>query len=111
MPGDDTRHTSSADIDELIRICNSICRQCRTGEIGDIRDEVATALLTTATMLYATATHEHGRQIEPFPDAKSIPATHVVVTTKAMLEAAGLSSFDLAMWSNRTPSRSPPNSG
>jgi hypothetical protein len=56
-------------------------------------------------MLYATATNEQGRQIEPFPDAKLIPATRIVVTTKAMLDAAGLSSFDLAMWSNRAPHR------
>jgi hypothetical protein len=54
-------------------------------------------------MLYATATNEQGRQIEPFPDAKLIPATHIVVTTKAVLEAACLSSFDLAMWSNPKP--------
>ncbi len=107
MATEEESATTPADIDALIRICNSLCRQCLTGQVGDIPDEAATALVTTATMLYAAATQARDRHIEPFPDAKSVPATSIVITTKAMLEAAGMSSFDLAMWSNRSPSRGP----
>jgi hypothetical protein len=94
---------SAAEVAALTEICSKLQDKCAAGQIDDIPDEAITALLTTATLLYATATHEHGRKVAPFQDQAAIAATWVVVTAKSMLEAVNLSSFDLAIWSNRLP--------
>ena len=108
MSTDHTAIVTPADVEALIRICQAICRQCQAGTIDTLPDEAATALLTAGTMLYTAAAYEQARPVQPFAGRDAVPATSVVVTTKAMLEAAGLSSFDLAMWSNRLPQAPPP---
>jgi hypothetical protein len=94
---------SAEEIAALIRICAKIKVQCAALEINDIPDEAITTAVTAATMLYSTATHECGRNIEALLSSE-VNATSVVVTVKAMLHAVGLSSFDLAMWANRSQS-------
>ena len=106
MSDENSEQVSAEEIAALARTCAKIKAKCASGQTDDIPNETVTALLSAATMLYAFATHECGRTIEPFQSAE-ITATSVVVTVKAMLEAAGLSSFDLAMWSNRLPSSGP----
>lgn len=104
MASENAIFISPAEITSLMQLCAKIRQADASGHTENIPDEVVSALLSTATMLYARATHEDGRAIAPFVD-RGISATSVVVTVKAMLQAAGLSSFDLAMWSNRVPSR------
>ncbi len=68
--------------------------------------ELGAAVLALGARIYAGAV-ERG---EPVPPALSpdVTATDVVITVSAMLRAAGLNSFDLAMWFNREePSRRP----
>jgi hypothetical protein len=94
---------SAADWVALRDICARIEAKCRADRIDDIPDEIATTLLTTATMLFRLATLEHRRSIAAFDETRAIPATSVVVTVSAMLRAAGMNSFDLAMWFHRPP--------
>jgi hypothetical protein len=96
---------TAAELAGLAEVCAKIQARCAAGEIDKIPDEVVADLLTTATVLYATATHESGRSVPPFRATADVAATWVVVTVKAMLEAVSLTSFDLAMWSNRIPAR------
>ncbi len=100
MSDQNPEHASADELAALVRTCAKIKAQSAAGQIDDIPDAAIAALMSTATLVYSTATHEQGRRIQPF-SSSDVTATSVVVTVKAMLQAADLSSFDLAMWSNR----------
>jgi hypothetical protein len=102
MSAEPAASMSEEEIATLMRICQKIQQKCASDSIADVPDAAISTLLSTATTVYATATHELGRTVPPFEDNR-IAATWVVVTVKAMLQAVGLGSFELAMWSNRTP--------
>ena len=53
--------------------------------------------------LYARKVDEEGRDFSPVRDPASLTATDVAVTVTALLRAADLNLFDLAMWTNRAP--------
>jgi hypothetical protein len=84
---------------ELRAACEAAAARVRAGEA--LSPDLAIAALTLGTLAYGAA----GARGEVWPPAlpAEVPATEVVVTVSAMLRAAGLNSFDLAMWFHRAP--------
>lgn len=60
-------------------------------------DEAVQALLAAAVRRYA-ARRATGEPLPAWPPAADVPATDVVVTVMAMLEAADVAVFELGMW-------------
>ena len=65
-----------------------------------ISDDTLQKVLTAAVKLYAAKMERRGRELKPFPDG-AITATETVVAACAMIRAADLNIFDVAMWFHR----------
>lgn len=89
--------------DELIECCLWIRSALENGHLDQIPPEVAPNLLTSATLLFARASQSGRKSIEVFREDADVTPTDVVVTVSAMLRAADLNSFDLAMWFTGRP--------
>jgi hypothetical protein len=76
-------------------------RNLASGQTTAISDEAVQQLLTTATRLYARKTDEEHRLFSPLAEGSILTATDVAVTVTALLRAADLNLFDLAMWAGR----------
>lgn len=63
-----------------------------------ISDAEIQAKLAEAVRLYAERVAEREEAFPAFPDAASVTATDVMVTTTAMLRAVNLQVFELGMW-------------
>ena len=92
-----------SDWNELSGMCEKLSIAVRNGKTSSIPADVITCLLTVSTLLFHTASHESRRQIPAFDSDAPVTATAVVVTVSAMLRAAELNSFDLAMWFTALP--------
>ena len=74
----------------------------QSGDLQSLPDEALRQVLTAAVKAYA-AKAEAGGEFAPFePDA--VTATETVVTACAMIRAADLNLFDMAMWFRRPTS-------
>jgi hypothetical protein len=71
------------------------------GEPDAIPDEALHRVLAAAVKLFA-AKAEQRSEVRPFAD-DAVTATETVVTVCAMIRAADLSPFDVAMWFHRLP--------
>ncbi|MBO6784050.1 MAG: hypothetical protein JJ899_12380 [Alphaproteobacteria bacterium] len=78
-------------------------RRLEVAGTEDVSDETVQALLTAGARLYARKVDEEGRDFMPVREAGVLTATDVAVTVTALLRAADLNLFDLAMWTNRAP--------
>jgi hypothetical protein len=67
-----------------------------------VSDEALHQAFAAAVRLYAAKAERRGGGIKPFGD-DTITATETVVAVCAMIRAADLSPFDVAMWFNRLP--------
>jgi hypothetical protein len=67
------------------------------GEPDAISDEALQQVLAAAVKLYAAKVERHGNGFKPFAD-DAITATESVVAACAMIRAADLNIFDVAMW-------------
>ncbi len=92
----------------LIETCSSINEMIGDGRVDQIPPEIATNLLTCATLLYAKDSMGGRRFHDVFLQDVTVTPTDVVVTVSAMLRAADLNSFDLAMWFTGRPPESRP---
>lgn len=90
----------------LIEACVSINEMIGDGRGDQIPPEIATNLLTCATLLYAQNSRDVRRFHDVFLQDVTVTPTDVVVTVSAMLRAADLNSFDLAMWFTARPPES-----
>ncbi len=70
------------------------------GEPDAIADDVLQRVLAAAVKCYAAKVERRGAGLEPFP-AGVITATETVVAACAMIRAADLNIFDVAMWFHR----------
>jgi len=86
-------------------------RRMAAGETANISDASVQQLLTTATRLYARKTDDEGRSFSPLADGSILTATDVAVTVTALLHAADLNLFDLAMWAGRAAPAGEGNDG
>jgi hypothetical protein len=70
------------------------------GEPDGIADELLQQVFTAAVRLYAAKAERRGGALKPFPEG-AITATETVVAACAMIRAADLNIFDVAMWFHR----------
>ena len=91
---------NGGDADEAAdRFCSEV-RAALAGDVTAISDETVQRVLASAIKLYAAKASGREGEIVPFhPDA--VTATEAVVTACAMIRAADLSLFDVAMWFGR----------
>lgn len=76
-------------------------RRLENDDTAEVSDETVQALLTAGARLYARKVDAEGRRFSPVRAPGRMNATDVAVTVTALLQAADLNLFDLAMWSNR----------
>jgi hypothetical protein len=83
----------------------------RRGNLDAISDNDLRKVLTAAVKLYAAKAERHG-EIAPFAGG-AVTATETVVAACAMIRAADLNLFDVAMWFHRPldASRQPQSRG
>jgi hypothetical protein len=84
--------------------CEQVAAALRRGEPEAIPDEALRQVLTAAVKAYAAKVEAGGGELAPFePDA--VTATETVVAACAMIRAADLNLFDIAMWFQRPVAR------
>ena len=74
------------------------------GEADAIPDHALRQVLTAAVKAYAAKAEAREGELAPF-DADTVTATETVVTACAMIRAADLNLFDVAMWFQRPVGR------
>jgi hypothetical protein len=72
------------------------------GEPDAIPDEALHRVLAAAVRVFAAKAEQRGGDVRPFAD-DAVTATETVVAVCAMIRAADLSPFDVAMWFHRLP--------
>jgi hypothetical protein len=70
------------------------------GEPDAVPDKLLQDVLTAAVRIYAAKVERRGGEVKPFEDG-AITATETVVAACAMIRAADLNLFDVAMWFHR----------
>ena len=74
----------------------------KRGEPDAISDKMLQQVLTAAVKVYAAKVERRGHDVVPFPQ-HAVTATETVVTACAMIRAADLNMFDVAIWFHRPP--------
>jgi hypothetical protein len=74
----------------------------KRGEPDAISDKTLQQVLTAAVKVYAAKVERRGHDVVPFPQ-HAVTATETVVTACAMIRAADLNMFDVAIWFHRPP--------
>jgi hypothetical protein len=74
----------------------------KRGEPDAIPDKTLQQVLTAAVKVYAAKVERRGHDVVPFPQ-HAVTATETVVTACAMIRAADLNMFDVAIWFHRPP--------
>lgn len=72
----------------------------KRGEPGAISDAALRRVLTAAVKIYAAKVEAADNELAPFED-NTVTATETVVAACAMIRAADLNLFDMAMWFRR----------
>jgi len=67
-----------------------------------ISDALLQRVLAAAVKVYAAKSERRGSEVKPFPD-NAVTTTESVVAACALIRAADLNLFDVAMWFNRPP--------
>ncbi|HEY3920423.1 MAG TPA: hypothetical protein VGL83_21730 [Stellaceae bacterium] len=80
--------------------CAAVEHALKRGQPQAISDAALRRVLTAAVRVYAAKAEEAGREIAPFLD-NAVTATETVVAACAMIRAADLNLFDVAMWFRR----------
>ena len=70
------------------------------GEPDSVPDTLLQDVLAKAVKIYAAKVERRGGELKPFEDG-AITATETVVAACAMIRAADLNLFDVAMWFHR----------
>ncbi len=80
--------------------CKAVDNALNRGAPQAIGDETLRRVLTPAVQAYAAKAEDAGREIAPFLEGV-VTATETVVAACAMIRAADLNLFDVAMWFRR----------
>jgi hypothetical protein len=88
--------TNQAPADFPARVAAALAR----GEPDAIADDDLQRELSAAVRLYAAKAERRNGGLKPFPDG-AITATETVVAACALIRAADLNIFDVAMWFHR----------
>ena len=84
--------------------CDAVTAALQRGEPEAIPEEALRQVLTAAVKAYAAKVEADGAELAPF-EADAVTATETVVTACAMIRAADLNLFDIAMWYQRPVGR------
>ncbi len=84
--------------------CDRVTAALRSGELDSIPDDALRRVLTAAVKACAAKAETAEGEVAPF-DADAVTATETAVTACAMIRAAGLNLFDIAMWFQRPVAR------
>src|SRR5271154_1895335 len=82
--------------------CTAARDALKRGEPDAISDKTLQQVLTAAVKVYAAKVERRGHDVVPFPQ-HAVTATETVVTACAMIRAADLNMFDVAIWFHRPP--------
>jgi hypothetical protein len=82
--------------------CTAVRAALKRGEPDAISDKTLQQVLTAAVKVYAAKVERRGHDVVPFPQ-HAVTATETVVTACAMIRAADLNMFDVAIWFHRPP--------
>jgi hypothetical protein len=82
--------------------CAAAHAALKRGEPDAISDKTLQQVLTAAVKVYAAKVERRGHDVVPFPQ-HAVTATETVVTACAMIRAADLNMFDVAIWFHRPP--------
>jgi hypothetical protein len=74
----------------------------KRGEPDAISDKNLQDVLTAAVKVYAAKVEQRGHDVVPF-EKNAVTATETVVTACALIRAADLNMFDVAIWFHRPP--------
>ena len=80
--------------------CKAVESALKRGEPQAISDAALRRVLTAAVRAYAAKAEDTGREFAPFLD-NAVTATETVTAACAMIRAADLNLFDVAMWFRR----------
>ena len=87
---------------ETADFCAAARDALKRGEPDAISDKTLQQVLTAAVKVYAAKVERRGHDVVPFPQ-HAVTATETVVTACAMIRAADLNMFDVAIWFHRPP--------
>ena len=82
--------------------CAAVRDALKRGEPDAISDKTLQQVLTAAVKVYAAKVEQRGHDVLPFPQ-HAVTATETVVAACAMIRAADLNMFDVAIWFHRPP--------
>jgi len=77
----------------------------RRGDADAVPDALLQSVFAAAVKVYAAKIERHGGDVKPFRDG-TVTATETVVAACALIRAADLNLFDVAMWFHRAPAAS-----
>lgn len=99
-----TQPASRAGLDELararLRLTEAAARVIADGQAGDVADEDIAEALYAAARLFAAKSDKNGKTAWPVT-ADALTATETVVLVTALLDAADVNIFDMAIWYRR----------
>jgi hypothetical protein len=84
--------------------CEAVTMALQSGELDAVPDEALRRVLTAAVKAYAAKAEAAVGEFAPF-EGDQVTATETAVTACAMIRAAELNLFDIAMWFGRPVSR------
>jgi hypothetical protein len=99
--GKPSRHLARNDV-KPADFCAAARDALKRGEPDAISDKTLQQVLTAAVKVYAAKVERRGHDVLPFPQ-HAVTATETVVTACAMIRAADLNMFDVAIWFHRPP--------
>jgi hypothetical protein len=86
--------------DSVSAFCSRVDDALESGKPEAVPDESLQRVLTAAVRLYAAKSEDRTQELPPFGD-KPVNATEAVTAICAIMRAADLNFFDLAMWYRR----------
>ena len=84
--------------------CDAVTAALQSGDLDAIPDDELRRVLTAAVKAYAAKVEAAGGELAPY-EAHAVTATETAVTACAMIRAADLNPFDIAMWFQRPVTR------
>ncbi len=87
---------------EIADFCAAARDALKRGEPDAISDKTLQQVLTAAVKVYAAKVERRGHDVAPFAQG-AVTATETVVTACALIRAADLNMFDVAIWFHRPP--------
>jgi hypothetical protein len=96
-----SRHSARSGV-KPADFCAAARDALKRGEPDAISDKTLQQVMTAAVKVYAAKVERRGHDVVPFPQ-HAVTATETVVTACAMIRAADLNMFDVAIWFHRPP--------